>query len=446
MSPLGFLLLAVIVALPIVWLVAKFRRSRTHDSLDRKVTMRSRLKRIGKWLAVAAAMGALAIGFFVASLWWEHNSSLELPRPTGPFAVGRVSTTWVDTDRVDPFAPAPAQKRELVVWIWYPAERSDRAQTAEYLPGPWRRALAEHTGLVVTQLFNRDPTKVRGHSVENANIAQASPTYPVVIFKSGIGALALKYATLVEDLASHGYIVVGTDSPYSTSVVVMPDGRVITRTNEGNPGDGRVSADKERGALQSLSEVWTTDTRFTLDQLTRMNESDPLGKFAGRMDLHALGIAGHSIGGATAAQFCHDDNRCRAGIDIDGALYGSVVPDGISQPFLFLLSDHGDLSNSENAQIFADIRSAAKRNPADKLIVTMLGAHHFSFGDQALTQSRILRSVLVTLSGQGGLDPKTGLASTSRYVREFFDVHLRGAPREALYSGPLVAGVKFETK
>lgn len=134
MSPLGFLLLAVIVALPIVCLVAKFRRSRRHNSLNRKVTIGLRLKRIGKWLAVAAAMGALAIGFFLTSLWWEHNSSLELPRPTGPFAVGRVSTTWVDTDRVDPFAPAPTQKREIVVWIWYLTEHK-RPSTSQVLGG-----------------------------------------------------------------------------------------------------------------------------------------------------------------------------------------------------------------------------------------------------------------------------------------------------------------------
>jgi predicted dienelactone hydrolase len=403
-----------------------------------------RLKRIRKWLAVAAAMGVLALGLFFASLWVEHDWSVELPRPTGPFAVGRVSTTWVDTARVDPFAPTPEQQRELVVWIWYPAERSEGAQTTEYLPGPWRRALAESAGVMVTQFFNRDPTKVLGHSVENADIAQASPTYPVVIFNSGIGALALQYSTIAEDLASHGYIVVGSDRPYSTSVVVMPDGRAIYRTAEGNPGDGRVSADRQEGALESVTEVWTADTRFLLDQVARTNEFDPLGKFTGRMNLNAIGVAGHSIGGAAAAQVCHDDRRIRAGIDIDGALHGSVVPEGIEQPFLFLLSDHGDSLSSSDSRIFANIRSAAKRNPADKLIVTMLGAHHFSCGDQALTQSRILRSVLVRISGQGGLDPRTGLASASRYVREFFDVHLRGAPRESLYAGPLMAGVKFE--
>lgn len=171
-------------------------------------------RRIAKWLAAVILVGVLGVALVLGLLWLEHNSSLELPSPTGPFAVGRVGTTWVDTARVDPFAPPPAQRRELVVWIWYPAKRSDRAQTAEYLPGPWRRALAEHAGVLLTQFLSRNPAKVRGHSLEGADIAQDSLTYPVVIFRSGIGALALQYTTLVEDLASHGYIVVGADTPY----------------------------------------------------------------------------------------------------------------------------------------------------------------------------------------------------------------------------------------
>jgi predicted dienelactone hydrolase len=226
----------------------------------------------------------------------------------------------------------------------------------------------------------------------------------------------------------------------------MPDGRVIHRTFEGNPGDAPMSDEERVRRAQTLIEVWIADTRFMLDQIARMNESNPAGKFTGKIDLDAVGIAGHSFGGATAAQICRDDSRCRAGIYIDRRLYGREVQEGIEKPFLFLLSDHGDWSKATppDSQILADIRSVATHSPTDKLMVTMLGAQHFSFGDQSLTQSQILRSMLVTLSGRGGLDPRTGLAMTCRYMREFFDVHLRGAPRDALYSGPLVAGVRLE--
>ena len=151
------------------------------------------------WKVVVAIplVGLVAVALLCASLWLEHTWSLELPRPTGPFAVGRVSTAWVDASRADPFASAPAPKRELVVWIWYPAQPSDEARNAEYFPGPVRQALAARGGVAVTQLFNRDPTKVRCHSLENAPVAAAQATYPVVVFNSGIGALALQYLSLI---------------------------------------------------------------------------------------------------------------------------------------------------------------------------------------------------------------------------------------------------------
>jgi predicted dienelactone hydrolase len=407
--------------------------------------MSTRLKRFGKWLAVATLTGALGGVLLLLTLWLEHNRPLELPVPTGSFAVGRLSTGWVDDRRVDPFAAQPNQKRELVAWLWYPARPDGRLTTAEYLPGLWPNALAEHSGILLTQFLNCNPARVRTHSFENAKLAPDMPAYPVIILRSGIGALALDYTTIAEDLASHGYIVVGADTPYSTSVVVMPDGRVIHKTDKGNPGDAPVSAEEQTRLLEALIKVWCADTRFLLDQLAVLNAGDPSGKFTGRLDLKAIGVMGHSFGGAAAAQSCHDDARCRAGIDIDGALYGSVIQEGFAQPFLFLLSDHGASWNSPDCQQCTDIRSAANRIPGDRLIVTLVGTHHFSFSDQALLKSQILMKALSVTGLAGGLNPRTGLSYTSQYIREFFDVHLRGAPRDPLYRAPLMSAARFET-
>jgi Platelet-activating factor acetylhydrolase, isoform II len=401
------------------------------------------VRRLALVLVVTVGLG---LGLLLAALWFEHNAPVDLPIPTGPFAVGRIAAVWADTTRPDPFAPGPATPRELVVWIWFPARRTERSETSAYLPGPWERALAEHAGILLTHFLSRNPTKVHGHSLDRADVAPDSAMYPVVVFRSGIGALALDYSTIVEDLASHGYIVVGADAPYSTSVVVMPDGRVIHKTTPGNPGDAPLPAAEQDSILEHLIQVWTADTRFLLEGVARLNADDSSGRFTGRIDLRTVGLAGHSFGGATAAQFCHDDPRCTAGIDIDGALYGSVAREGVDQPFLFLLSDHGDEWASPACTICTNIRTAAHPHPDDKLIVTLIGAHHFSFSDQGLTMSRIVLSVISTLGGPGGLDARTGLASTNRYVRQFFDVHLRGAQRDTLYSGPLVPGARFEPR
>ena len=75
-----------------------------------------------------------------------------------------------------------------------------------------------------------------------------------------------------------------------------------------------------------LVQAWTADTGFALDQLERLNASDPSGRFLGRLDMQRVGVFGHSLGGATALLFCHDDSRCKAGIDVDG------LPRAMSSP------------------------------------------------------------------------------------------------------------------
>lgn len=107
-----------------------------------------------------------------------------------------------------------------------------------------------------------------------------------------------------------------------------------------------ITVEEQNRLTNALMTVWSADTHFVLDQLEQLNRSDPSNTFTGRLNLQAVGIFGHSFGGATAAQFCHDDNRCKAGIDIDGAPYGSVVRESLHQPFLFLTSDHGDTTDA----------------------------------------------------------------------------------------------------
>lgn len=120
----------------------------------------------------------------------------------------------------------------------------------------------------------KDPAAVSPHSVLDGTLPAEPPHFPIVILRAGLGALTTSYTTLAEDIASHGYVVVGFDAPYRTSIVVFADG----------------------------------------------------------LDLQKIGVVGHSLGGATAAQFCHEDARCGAGIDMDGALHGSVIEEDSSGP------------------------------------------------------------------------------------------------------------------
>jgi hypothetical protein len=78
-------------------------------------------------------------------------------------------------------APVAGQKRELIVWIWYPATPKTTTRPAEYQPAPWRNAVAREQGLVMTKFFTRDLALVRAHSFVDAEVSPAQHTYPVVL-------------------------------------------------------------------------------------------------------------------------------------------------------------------------------------------------------------------------------------------------------------------------
>jgi len=383
-------------------------------------------------------LGVLGVGALFGSLWLEHRTEVTLPTPTGPFAVGRATYAWTDDAHADTLAPVPGTKRELIVWIWYPsAPGRSAAKSADYLPAPWRTAMERETSALF-KLLTRDLSVVHTRSALDSAVSPQRRSYPVVIMRGGASANVTNYSILAEDLASDGYVVVGFDAPFRTHVVVFPDGRVITRRPENNPE--LFSGQELDRVADKLLAAWTADIAFVLDRLERLNAADASGKFTGRLDLTRVGVFGHSFGGATAAQFCHQDSRCKAGIDVDGALFGSVIQAGIRQPFMFLMSGHGDFSSgAEVRKIKADIQSVYDRLPPDRrLYIEIRGANHFTFSDDgALLKSPLVRGAL-RVFGVLGIDGRRQLAVTAYCIHSFFDAYLgSGGSSRLEISSPL---------
>ncbi len=216
------------------------------------------------------------------------------------------------------------------------------------------------------------------HSVDGAPLAPTPRTFPVLLMRGGSSAPVWNYTTLAENLASYGYVVVGFDIPYRTKTVVMANGAVATRTPENDP---ELAAERHDDAtIQRLIDAWTRDLSRATDHLTRLNVSDSTGLFTGRLDLGRVGVFGHSFGGTAAAQFCVNDPRCRAGVDIDGGMFGSAANASISRPFMFLLGDHHREDGPQSTAIMHDIRAVYGRLPAaTRKLVTIPGANHFFF-------------------------------------------------------------------
>jgi len=228
----------------------------------------------------------------------EHRTAATLPTPTGTFAVGRALYDWADDETLDTLAPVPGTKRELLVWIWYPSAAGQSVAMDDYLPAQMQAAAKPNGGLL--RLLTRDLAKVHGHSSRDSDVSPQPRSYPLVIMRAGASVEVWNYSTLAEDLASHGYVVVGFDAPYRTYSVVFPDGRVMRRTPENNP---ELCEDQEQAqqarCVNKVLTAWTADIAFVLDQLERLNVSDPTGKVTGRLDMTRVGVFGHSFGGAT---------------------------------------------------------------------------------------------------------------------------------------------------
>ena len=241
-------------------------------------------RRIFKGFAVLAMLGLFGFGALLGALWLERRTELTLPPPTGSFAVGRAIYDWTDDARLDTLAPVPGTKRELLVWIWYPSAAEQSVAMDDYVPAQMRAAAGPKGGLL--RLLTRDLSKVHAHSFRNSDVSPQQRSYPVVIMRAGASLEVRNYSTLAEDLASHGYVVVGFDAPYRTFTVVFPDGRVMRRIPENNPELCLEKTGQERDRCANrLLTAWTADIAFALDRLEQLNASDASGKFTGRLDM-----------------------------------------------------------------------------------------------------------------------------------------------------------------
>jgi len=128
------------------------------------------------------------------------------------------------------------------------------------------------------------------------------------------------------------------------------------------------------------------------------------------------------MGGVTAAQFCLEDRRCRAGLNLDGIpQYGPMLDASMPRPFLMVYSGRpGRLGASDVVY-----RSAARRYYR----VDVRDTRHLDFCDMTFWGGPLRdRPVLGTLA------PERVHAITSAVVREYFDQELLGR-RSKLLSG-----------
>ena len=68
---------------------------------------------------------------------------------------------------------------------------------------------------------------VRTHAFEDAPLAVGRKRWPVVLFSHGMSWPVDNYQSLLEDLASRGFVVVAVEHTYAAELTEFPDGRTF---------------------------------------------------------------------------------------------------------------------------------------------------------------------------------------------------------------------------
>ncbi|HLH97108.1 MAG TPA: hypothetical protein VKW08_18510 [Xanthobacteraceae bacterium] len=365
-----------------------------------------------QYFAGLLALGVLGVAIVLSTVF----PVFQLPGPTGPYSVGTQIRRLVDTHRREP--ADPGSNRELMVQIWYPAEPSARGKQAFYRERASTTASDARFALVET------------HSIVDAPIVAVPTRLPLLLYTPSWDGMRTENTVHAEDLASHGYIVVGIDHPYSSLATVFPDGRVIrTKLVDEDFFSSEAAYAEFLHTAEAEIRLRADDARFVLDELEKLDADDPKGLLGGRVDLARAGIFGFSLGAGAAAQACWLDRRFKACVNLDGMMAGESSRQGAVAPFFIISEPEPPAPESFPNGKQAELREMAFEREQylqmRKLMsayggswLTITGSEHFNFSDYAFS------SPLRRFSNSGPVGAENASRLVGRYMLAFFNLHL----------------------
>ena len=363
-----FLLLAVLAAFSVLYFTRHTKKEKQYR---------------GFRTIFSCISGCLLVSFFILPgiLFPQFNEIA----PTGSFGVNTQSVTLVDEARVDPFSQS-GENRKLTVQFWYPS------------------------------------------------VAEDTDSFPLVVFSHGAFGFRGSNLSTFENLASNGYVVCSIDHSYHSFFARHTDGSsTLVNLDFLNDAVNITNGAYDEKTAYDKTHEWlamrTADMNFVLDELLH-NESEKIPEgISARIDTDKIGLSGHSLGGATAAQLGRERLDVDAVAVIDGTMFGEEITfeDGRSvlndTPYpIPLLNLYNEDHYEEAHQLGAAYDNlSASAHAVEAYNAVIRGSGHLNFTDLPL-----FSPALAHMLGTGAVDSRYCIETMNQIVLEFFNHTLKG--------------------
>lgn len=235
----------------------------------------------------------------------------------------------------------------------------------------------------VTRAEWHDPSRNRTVPVKiYAPATTATEPVPVLIYSHGLGGSREGYEYLGQFWAAHGYVSVHLQHPGSDEGVWQ------------DAGFGQRMSAMRRAAAQprhALDRV--QDVSFAIDELERLNTTN--AAWRGKLDLHRIGMAGHSFGahttltiaGASYAGWSEKslaDPRVKAAVPMSAPVPANQARLGAAFAGIKIPCLH--MTGTKDDSPIGDTKAAERRLPfdhcrySDQYLITFTDGDHAIFG------------------------------------------------------------------
>lgn len=340
----------------------------------------------------------------------------DLPAPTGPFAVATETTTWVDSTRDETFTPAK-DYRKIVVQVWYPVSKRMTGTPLPYIDDPELRLPAIAKQLRLPQSLINHFQEVKTNAFNSPRGSDLGEQFPIILFSHGLSGMRFQNSAVIEELASHGYVIFAADHSFGANITIFDDGEPA----EYRAGKRRsLNEDFINTVDLSQIEILVGDLQFIVDEITSDRPRESLKGVP--LDAGSIGIMGHSLGGAAALTTMARDARIKAAMILDG--WYAPVPDfvikaGLRKPLFHL--GQLDWADSGNYMRMDELLANGESDVYKMLIP---GTLHTDFTDMPLFTPFSLFIGYTRIQNPLWLN-QIIRSNTTR----FFDVYLKGHAR-----------------